>query len=218
MKKKNLALIFAIGIVLTGCGSTASEATSANDTEITSEETSEGVSEETSGDASENAASAVKLTSQGNSNSVRLSEIAEQNGEDYNAWLKISTQYDPDLSMFNYDSAPADASAIIVDFSVTDFDLDESTLYWGYQLVSGGSTTSVWDTSSPADTLTVTSDGDYRIVFNADTALGGPIESIESFQLVFPCTDSTNTKVTVNSVTAITDEADLQYYTTGLIN
>jgi hypothetical protein len=218
MKKKNLALVFALGLALTGCGSNGSDNSTAdvNDTEISSDVVSdEG---DTATDSEETAASAVKLTPQGNSTDVSLSEIAEETDGSWNAWIKISTQYDAELSMYNYDSAPADTVAIIVDFSVSDFDLNEATLYWCYQLVSGGNTTSVWDTSSPADTLTVTADGDYRIVFNATAALAGPIESIESFQLVFPCTASTNTKVTVNSATAITDEADLQYYTTGSIN
>lgn len=214
MKKRKLALVLALGLALTGCGN-ASDSSSDSQSQDQNLQSEQDISQE---EVEETPASASTLLPQGNSTSVYLSEIAEDNPDGYNAWLKISTQFDPDLSMYSYDSAPADSVALIVDFSVSGYDLGSSTLYWGYQLISGGDTYSVWDGSSPADTLTITQDGSYRMVFDAATALGGTIETIESFQLVFPCSEDTDTKVTIKQVTAITDSADLQYYTTGAID
>jgi hypothetical protein len=217
MKKRTLALALAFGLVLTGCGNTSGNTSenTAEGTEIQSEmvDSSEEDSTET-----EAPVSARNLLPQGNPTSINLSDIAEENSDGYNAWIKISTQYDPDLSMYSYDSLPADAVAVIVDFTVESYSETESTLYWGYQLTSAGNTYAVWDNTSPADQLTINKDDSYRIVFDASTALGGTIDTIESFQLVFPCSENTNTKVTIDSVTAITDTADLSYYTTGELN
>lgn len=161
--------------------------------------------------------SAVKMKEQGNPTEILLADIAEESGDAANAWIKISTQYDPTLSIYSYDLIPSGTIAIAVTFTVSNFDCGESTLYWGYQLISGGQTFAVWDGTSPADTLTVNGDGTYTIVFNANTALGGPIETIESFQLVFPCTMETLTEVSVDSAKCITDEADLAYFVTGAV-
>ncbi len=161
--------------------------------------------------------SAVKMKEQGNPTEILLADIAEESGDAAHAWIKISTQYDPTLSMYSYDLIPSGTIAIAVTFTVSNFDCEKSTLYWGYQLASGGKTFAVWDGTSPADTLTVTEDGTYTIVFNANTALGGPIETIESFQLVFPCTMDTSTEVSIESAKCITDEADLAYFVTGAV-
>ena len=141
-----------------------------------------------------------KMTEQGNPLEVDLSEIAEKSGDGYNAWLKISTVYDETLSMYNIDSVPAGTTGIVVDFEISGMDIDKSELHWCYEIVSNGETVSLWDTSSPADKLTITEDGKYRMVFDAQKALGGTIDSIGSLQIVFPGFDeTTSAKVKVTS-------------------
>ena len=102
--------------------------------------------------------------------------------------------------MYSSDSVPEGATGIVVDFTVSGMDVDEATLYWCYELVSGGETLSVWDDTSPADKLTINGDGSYRMVFDAEKALGGTIDSICSLQIVFPgISETTTTSVTVDS-------------------
>lgn len=154
---------------------------------------------------------AVSMLRQGNPTSIALADIVETD----KAWIKISTQFDKELSMYECSSLELDTIAIAVTFTVSDFDCGESTLYWGYQLISGGETYSVWDGTSPADTLTITEDGKYMMVFDAQKALGGTIDTIESFQIVFPCGETTTAKVSVGSVMCITDSTELEYFVTG---
>ena len=140
------------------------------------------------------------MISQGNPLSINLAEISELNNEAYNAWIKISTMYDPLLSMYCSDLVPAGTTGIVVDFTVSDMDVEEATLYWCYQITTGENTISVWDNSSPADKLTIKGDGSYRMVFDAEKALGGPIDAIGSLQIVFPgITDTSTTKFTVTA-------------------
>lgn len=128
----------------------------------------------------EGAVSAYPLRQSGNSNTIELYEIAEEGADTFNAWLKVATQYDPDLTVYASDSMQDDTIAIAVTFEVSNFDGEEATLYWCYELDSNGETISVWDQSSPAETLTITEDGTYTMVFNANKALGGAIERIGS--------------------------------------
>ena len=140
------------------------------------------------------------MSEQGNPLEVNLSEIAEKSGDTYKAWLKISTVYDPELSMYNSDSVPAGTTGVEVDFEVSGMDIGESELHWCFELVSGEDTVSLWDESSPADKLTIKEDGKYRMVFDAQKALGGTLDSIGSLQIVFPGFDeTTETKVKVLS-------------------
>lgn len=169
--------------------------------------------------ASQIVTTAVKMQKQGNPTSIMLSDIAEVSGDKVNAWIKISTKYDEVLSMYNYDSLAAGTLGIAVTFTVEQFDCTSSTLYWCYQLTSGGVSTSIWDNSSLSDTLTITKDGTYRLFFDAKTALGGTLDEIDSFQIVFPCgSEVTSTKFTVKSVECITVEEELQYFKTGCFN
>lgn len=102
--------------------------------------------------------------------------------------------------MYNSDSVPAGTTGVVVDFEVSGMDIDESELHWCYELVSGEDTVSLWDESSPADKLTIKEDGKYRMVFDAQKALGGTLDSIGSLQIVFPGFDeTTETKVKVLS-------------------
>lgn len=197
MKKRILAAIMSIALFLTGISAMTACSQPA---EVQPEEPAGPV------------LTAVEMVKQGNPTSINLADIAETD----KAWIKISTQFDKDLSMYMYDTIPSGTCAIAVKFTISDFDCGESNLYWGYQLISGGETYAVWDGTSVADTLTVTDNGKYMIVFDAQKAIGGNIDTIESFQLVFPCgSESTTTKVSVNSVKCITDPAELEYFVTG---
>ena len=167
-------------------------------------ETSGPAGESVSADAKEigadSTSKANSMILQGNPTTINLAEIAEESEDTYNAWIKISTIYDPELSMYSSDSVPEGATGIVVDFTVSGMDVDEATLYWCYELVSGGETLSVWDDTSPADKLTINGDGSYRMVFDAEKALGGTIDSICSLQIVFPgISETTTTSVTVDS-------------------
>lgn len=213
MKKFKLLAVLMATVLVTACGASDDNA---KDTTGTTQESGAATDESNVDEASTQIASAVEMKEQGNPTSIYLADIIEESGDAYAAWIKISTQFDPELSMYSYDTMASGTEAIVVDFTVSNFDESETTLYWGYQLTSGGSSYSVWDGTSAADTLTITEDGSYTIVFDAQKALGGPIESIESFQLVFPAqSDTTATKVSVTKVTCITDPADLQYVSTG---
>lgn len=212
MKKFRLLGILIATTLMVACGK-ANDSTK-NTTDNTQETAT--LDENSVEEAFSQIASAVEMKEQGNPTSIYLADIMEESGDAYAAWIKISTQFDPELSMYSYDTMASGTEAIVVDFTVTNFDESEATLYWGYQLTSSGSSYSVWDGTSVADTLTITEDGSYTIVFDAAKALGGPIESIESFQLVFPAqSDTTGTRVSVTKVTCITDAADLQYVSTG---
>lgn len=167
-------------------------------------ETSGPAGESVSADAKESGADSTSKANsmilQGNPTTINLAEIAEESEDTYNAWIKISTIYDPELSMYSSDSVPEGTTGIVVDFTVSGMDVDEATLYWCYELVSGGETVSVWDDTSPADKLTINGDGSYRMVFDAEKALGGTIDSICSLQIVFPgISETTTTSVTVDS-------------------
>lgn len=215
MRRLKLLGVFMTAILLTACGS------SSNDTATDTVQESGSVADNTGDINSENEqtasiASAVEMKEQGNPTSIYLADIMETSNDAYAAWIKISTQFDSELSMYSYDTMATGTEAIVVEFTVKDFDETEATLYWGYQLSSGGTSFSVWDGTSPADTLTITEDGSYKIVFDAEKALGGPIETIESFQLVFPAqSETTTTKVSVTKVYCITDTADLENVSTG---
>lgn len=159
---------------------------------------------------------AVSMIAQGNPTTINLADIVEK---DMNAWVKISTQFDPELSMYSYDTLAADTCAIAVDLTVSNFDCGESTLYWCYQLKSGENTVAVWDNTSPTDTLTITEDGRYMLVFDVQAALGGTLDTIESLQVVFPCaSETTSTVLTVNSVKCVTNADELEYFVTGPIS
>ncbi len=160
----------------------------------------ESVSADAKESGTDSTSKANSMILQGNPTTINLAEIAEESEDTYNAWIKISTIYDPELSMYSSDSVPEGATGIVVDFTVSGMDVDEATLYWCYELVSGGETLSVWDDTSPADKLTINGDGSYRMVFDAEKALGGTIDSICSLQIVFPgISETTTTSVTVDS-------------------
>lgn len=174
--------------------------------------TEESSAEET---VAEGAVSAYPLRESGNLKSIELYEIAEEGTDTFNAWLKVATQFDPELTVYAADSLQQNTKALAVTFEVSNLDRDEVTLYWCYQLIVDGGTISVWDQSSPADTLNITEDGTYTMVFNVEQAAGGTLDSIESLQIVFPCDELTDTVVTFDKAQGITDEADLEYFTTG---
>ena len=224
MKKMNfkktaltLASCLLLTAALSACGQNADPETTAAD------ETAEAATNEDTSATQETAApqpaAVTSLKEQGNPTTIALSDIAESSSDgDFKAWIKVSTQYDPNLSVYSYDLIPSDAEGIIVTFTVSDMDTDEATLYWCYQLETADSTVSVWDTSSPADTLTITGDGTYTMVFNARTALGAPISVVDSLQIVFPgLTETTTTTFSFDGAWATTDESDLSLYTTGSV-
>lgn len=219
MKKVKLLAILMAAAMLTLSACNSSDNTSDGGTTTDTNDNQTGIDtaqEDNTQDTTPMLTSAVDMREQGNMTRIQLADIMETSGDAYAAWIKISTQFDPELSMYSYDTMPAGTIAIIVDFTVSHFDESEATLYWGYQLISNGTSQSVWDGTSAADTLMITEDGSYTIVFDAQKALGGPIDSIESFQLVFPSQSETPaTEVSVTRVRCLTDENDLQYVSSG---
>ena len=136
--------------------------------------------------------SAVAMREQGNPLSIDLADIVEISEDgSCGAWVKLSTKFDPELSMFSTDTLAPETVALVVDFAVTDLDVEEATLMFQYQLVNGEMTYSVWDESSAADKLTITEDGKYRMVFDTKLTTDGALTEIDSFQLVFPCASET---------------------------
>ncbi len=191
-----------------------------NQTNRSSSSASSSAASPTTDDTSSETESAtpVALTSlkeQGNPLSIKLADIVEESSDGtWKAWVKVSTQYDPELSVYSYDLIPANTEGIIVEFTVSGMDTDSATLYWCYQLETADETISVWDTSSPADTLTITGDGTYTMVFDAEKALGAPISVVDSLQIVFPdLTETTTTTFTFTGAWATTDKSDLLLYT-----
>ncbi len=215
MKKKNVLALFLLTAVIgmTACGKdNKKQAADPAPAPVTENPNSE----ETSEPAAPTPVSAKKMFDQGNPTTVTLGEFAESTTEGFKTWIKVSTQFDPAQSMYDSSSLPAGAKGIIADFTVEGLEA-ATTIYWNYMLVSGEDTISVWDTSSTADTLTITEDGSYRLVFNAETVLGGPIDEINSLQFVVPCSgEDCTTKITVTKLTAITDSADFACFTTGV--
>lgn len=188
-----VAIMLAMTIILSAC----SNETKNTDTNTAPSENQTEVSQTEPEDA---APKANVMIEQGNPLSINLADIAEASDDTFNAWIKISTMYDPDLSMYVSDLVPAGTTGIVVDFTVSDMDVDEATLYWCYELTSGENTISLWDNTSPAEKLTIKEDGSYRMVFDAEKALGGPIDAIGSLQIVFPgLSETTTTKFTVTS-------------------
>jgi len=189
--------------IITGSSSTSSSSSEATDTSSETE--------------SESAApiALTALKEQGNPLSIKLADIVEEGSDNsWKAWIKVSTQYDPELSVYSYDLIPENTEGIIVEFTVSGMDTDSATLYWCYQLETADGTTSVWDTSSPADTLTITGDGTYTMVFDAEKALGAPISVVDSLQIVFPnLTETTTTNFTFTGAWATTEKSDLLLYT-----
>ena len=201
MKKRLLLLCTILTLSLAGCGNSAD--TSAESSPVATEAPTAPPAPGTA------------LLKMGNPASIMLADIAEETGDAANAWVKVATAFDPELTIYDVTSMPADTIGIAVTFQVSDFDLGEATLYWCYQLKTADGTVSVWDTSSPTDTITITEDGKYRLVFDANPALGGPIAQIESFQMVFPCTTTTATEVELKSAVCCTTVDELAAYTTG---
>lgn len=197
---------------LMGCSNSKAQKENAKTTGAEMEVNTEMTKEE------KNDVQLISMREQGNPLEVNLCEIAEESSDTYNAWLKISTAYDDTLSMYSVDSIAAGTKAIVVDFTVSGMDIDESVLYWCYEITSDGNTISLWDDTSAADKLTITGDGTYRMVFDADKALGGTIESIGSLQIVFPGFDDlTATKVKVLSAGCLNQDEVIDDYVTGEI-
>lgn len=159
------------------------------------------------------AASAKKLLEQGNPKKINLVDIVEGSGDDWKAWIKISTAFDPTLSVYSTDSFPSETKAVVITFSVSNMDCEQQDMYWCYQLATADGSVSLWNDTSAADKLTVTGDGKYQFVFDATKALGGAITGVESLQIVFPgLTETTTTVVELESAIALTDEADISLY------
>lgn len=197
-----------------GCSNSKGQDETNNTVENQGEVNNEKTEPETETEKADSAL--ISMREQGNPLEVNLSEIAEEGADTYNAWLKISTAYDDTLSMYSVDSIAAGTKAVVVDFTVSGMDIDEAVLYWCYEITYDGNTISLWDDSSAADKLTITGDGTYRMVFDANKALGGDIESVGSLQIVFPGFDDlTETKVTVLSAGCLGQDAVVDDYVTG---
>lgn len=209
MKRKLFLIAGALSVILlAGCGKSDEQ----SDETTTKSSQAESVQETTAATSS-----AVSMREQGNPKTVKLSDIAEE-GDTVKAWIKISTQFDSELSMYDFNSLAPDTHAIAVTFKVSNMSEEQAEIYWCYQLTAGGKTTEVWDNSSPTDKLTVKEDGTYMLVFDADKALGGAIESIGSFQFVYPCSGmDTSTVIEVTDVKCITDTSELDNYVTGAV-
>ena len=203
------ALCVATAVLATGCGSKKTDNAAA--------ETENKTTVATTQEAVAKPQTARPMLEQGNSRTVALADIVEESGDEFRTWIKLSTLYDPLDSMYQADVIPEGTVAIVVDFTIENLE-SETEIFWNYQVQSGETGFSVWDTSSPADKLTVKEDGSYRLVFDAQTALGGTVDVIESLQFVIPSkTDTLTTTVTVNSAITLTDTADLEFYQTGAL-
>ena len=149
-----------------------------------------------------------KLLEQGNPKAINLLDIVEEDDTDWKAWIKVSTAFDPTLSVYSTDSISTGTQAVVVTFNVSNMDCEQQDMYWCYQIITADGTVSLWDDTSAADKLTITGDGKYQFVFDATKALGGPIQTVESLQMVFPgLTETTTTKVELVSAVAL-DNAD----------
>ncbi|MBQ8821365.1 MAG: hypothetical protein IJZ82_01865 [Lachnospiraceae bacterium] len=210
MKKRLLLLCTILALTLSGCGAPSEPAS-----ENTPAESVPAATEAPT--PSPTPMPGTAMFKMGNPASILLADIAEESGDAANAWIKVATAFDPELTVYDVTSMPANTIGIAVTFEVEDFDLGEATLYWCYQLKTADGTVSVWDTSSPTDTLTITEDGKYCLVFDANAALGAPIAQIESFQMVFPCTTTTATEVELKSAVCCTTPEELTAYTTGKV-
>ncbi len=150
------------------------------------------------------------LSLQGNPTEINLVDIVEEGDTDWKAWIKMSTAFDPTLSVYNNFSFPASTQAVVVTFNVSDMDCEQQDMYWCYQLITADGTVSLWDDTSSADKLTITGDGKYQFVFDATKALGTPIQTVESLQMVFPgLTETTTTKVELLSAVAYDNTEDI---------
>lgn len=164
------------------------------------------------------ASSASSLKEQGNPTQINLADIVEGEGDDWKAWIKISTAFDPTLSVYSYDLIPENTEGFVVDFSVKNMDCGEQTMYWCYQFKTAGGTVSLWNDTSEADQLTITGDGTYQFVFDANKAIGEPILQVESLQMVLPgLSENTTTVVEILGGKAVTDAADLSFFKTGKV-
>lgn len=158
------------------------------------------------------------LKEQGNPTKIYLADIVEGKGSDWKAWIKVSTAFDPTLSVYSYDLIPENTEGFVVNFKVKDLDCGEQTMYWCYQFKTASGTVAVWNNSSTADQLTITGDGTYQFVFDAMKAVGEPILQVESFQMVLPgLTKDTTTIVEFLGAKAVTDAADLAFFATGKV-
>ncbi len=219
--KKVLCTMLLSTLILAACGSEEAVEGSANKSEVESEstvavieESGEVVTEE----ASVQAASAVKLWEQGNPTTITLSDIVEESSDDWKAWIKVSTAFDPTLSVYSADLIPQSTQAVVVTFKVSDLDCGTQNMYWCYQLITGDGTVSLWNDTSTADQLTIDGDGTYQFVFDANKALGAPIDKVESLQIVLPgLTETTTTKVEFLGAKAITDANDVSLFVTGKV-
>ena len=211
MRKKALFVLMSIMMVMgLACGCGKEEKKETQQTEKTSEKATE--------EEKKDATSEVALNKQGNPLEVALVDIVEEDTDDWKAWIKISTLYDPELSMYSSDLIPQNTQAIVVTFTVSNMDCEAQEMYWCYQLGAVGETVAVWDNTSPADKLMVDGDGTYTFVFDANKALGAPIDTVESFQMVFPgLTETTTTTVKVKSAVAITNASDVANYTSNKV-
>lgn len=221
MMRKTALLMAAILTVFafTACGTKNSDSKT-DGSQIpeaaTGETISEGVEDGNAG--KDELPKANKMMEQGNPLTVKLSDIAEAGGDDFKAWIKISTAFDPELSMYQSDMIPEKTAGIVVDFTVDGMDIDKTEMYWCYQITSGGESISLWDNTSAADKLTVDGDGSYRLVFDAGKALGGTIDLVESLQMVFPgISETTSTTVTVDYAGHIDQSMDMADFVTGKI-
>lgn len=162
--------------------------------------------------------SARSLKEQGNPTKIYLADIVEGKGDDWKAWIKVSTAFDPKLSVYSYDLIPENTEGFVVNFKVKDMDCGEQTMYWCYQFKTASGTVSLWNNTSAADQLTITGDGTYQFVFDAIKAVGEPILQVESLQMVFPgLTEKTTTIVELTGAKAVTDATDLAFFSTGKV-
>lgn len=210
--KKALGILLISALFLTACG--GEKQSGATEPEIKTESAVSDGKEEAPA-----AASAVALCKQGNPTTISLADIAEESKEDYKAWIKVSTAFDPELSVYSADLIPENTQAIVVQFQVSNMDCGEQDMYWCYQLITADGTVSLWDDTSAADKLHITGDGTYQFVFDAGKALGMPIVTVESLQMVFPgLTETTQTTVELLDAKAITDAGEVSLFTSGKLD
>ena len=216
MKARKLVCMLGLAMLtLAACGS---KENAQNQEVVTPEATATATPEPPTPSPTPQAPSARSLKEQGNSAKIYLADIVEGKGDDWKAWIKVSTAFDPTLSVYSADLIPENTEGFVVNFKVKDMDCGEQTMYWCYQFKTASGTVSLWNDSSAADKLTITGDGTYQFVFDAMKAVGEPILQVESLQIVFPgLTEKTTTIVELTGAKAVTDAADLAFFATGKV-
>ena len=206
MKVKKLLCIMMAALLLSACGTKGDVDASQGDAK------NEAVEEN---NEQAGPKSAIDMREQGNPTTINLSDIVEK---DLTAWIKVSTAFDPTLSVYCSDLIPYGTQAFVVTFKISNADFEPQNMYWCYQFITPEGTVSLWNNTSAADQITVDGDGTYRMVFDVQKALGTSIDTVESLQIVLPgLAETTTTVVEFTEAFVLTDASEISMFTSGKV-